>query len=229
MPKRAMGKFKARTAAARTIQRGVRQMLRGRKRRVRKPLAIMPHNFVERSGSDTLAIGTEASAVGLFKNFEFSHITQWQSYTAIFEQYRLNKIIVEFRYKSIAQPAYDNSLQQMNEVNPVLYFKVDHDDADNDSLATLKQSMKCKEHQFTNNRPNFSIQIKPAVLLEDTNVKGAIGTNYRPKWGVYLDTNEVNVEHHGLKAYCVGGVGGSTQPGALEVTYKTYFTMKNND
>ena len=226
MPARGQGR---RQVAARRIQAAWRSR-RPRPKRSRKiPLALQPHTFCERSGSDTLVIGTEASAVGLFKNFEFSHITQWQSYTAIFEQYKLNKIVVEFRYKSIAQPAYDNSLRQMNEINPVLYFKVDHNDADQDSLVDLKKSIKTKEHQFTNNNPNFTITLKPAVLLEDTNVKGAIGTNYRPKWGVYLDTNEVNVEHHGLKAYCVGGVGGSTQPGSLEVTYKTYFTMKNND
>lgn len=118
----------------------------------------------------------------------------------------------------------------MNEINPVLYFKIDHNDADTDSLVTLKQSMNTKEHQFTNDKPNFSISLKPAVLIEDENIKGATGTNYRPKWGMWLDSVETAIEHYGLKAYCVAAVGGvEGGAGQLEVTYKTYFTMKNND
>lgn len=201
--------------------------------RIRKPLALKMHNFVERSGTDTITIKTEANAVGLFKSFELSHIQQFSAYTTLFEYYRIDKVVVEFRYKSTGGQArvvdVSGSLP-VNEVNPVLYFKVDHNDADSDTLVNMKQSMRCKEHQFTNSKPNFSITLKPAALLLDDNIKGATGINYRPKWGLWLDTDESGIEHYGLKAYCVASTGSSsTDGGQLEVNYKTYFSCKNNE
>lgn len=200
---------------------------------IRKPLALKMHNFVERSGATTMTIKTEANAEGLFKSFELAHVQQFSAYTTLFEYYKIDKVVVEFRYKSIGGQArvvdVANSLP-VNEVNPVLYFKVDHNDAEEDSLVTLKQSMRTREHQFTNAKPNFSIVLKPAVMLLDNNIKGATGTNYRPRWGMWLDTQESGIEHYGLKAYCVAGTGSSnTDAGQLEVTYKTYFSCKNNE
>ena len=233
-------KFESKEIAARTIAKFFKKSRRRsafakmrRYRRPKKPLALKAHNFVERSGSDLITIKPDANAVGLFKSFELSHIQQYSAYTTLFELYRIDKVVVTFRYKSIGGQArvidVSGSLP-VNEVNPVLYFKVDHNDADTDTLVNLKQSMRCREHQFTNDKPNFSIVLKPAVLIEDENIKGATGTNYRPKWGMWLDTDESGIEHYGLKAYCVGATGSSTtDAGQLEVTYKTYFSVKNNE
>lgn len=216
----------------RNTKRGLpsRRMRRAKKR---IPLALKPHNFVERSGTDLISINTEANATGLFKHFEFQDIQQHSAYRTIFEYYRIDKVVVEFRYKSIGGQGrvvdVSGSLP-VNEINPVLYFKVDHNDDDNDTLVNLKQSMSCKEHQFTNDKPNFTISLKPALLIEDENIKGATGVKHRPKWGLWMDADEPAVEYYGLKAYCVASTGGSgTDAGQLEVTYKTYFSMKNND
>lgn len=213
-------------------KRGLPSRKMGRLKK-RIPLALQPHNFVERSGTDLININTEANATGLFKHFELSQIQQYSAYTTIFEYYKIDKVVVEFRYKSIGGQGrvvdVSGSLP-VNEINPVLYFKVDHNDDDSDTLVNLKQSMSCREHQFTNDKPNFTITLKPAVLIEDENIKGATGTKHRPKWGMWLDTDELGIEHYGLKAYCVASTGGSgTDAGQLEVTYKTYFSMKNND
>lgn len=203
------------------------------KKRVPRPLALKLHNFVERSGTSLMNINTEALATGLFKHFEFQDIQQHSAYRTIFEYYKINKVIVEFRYKSIGGQGRTVDVAgslPVNEINPVLYFKVDHNDDDSDTLVNLKQSMQTKEHQFSNDKPNFSIQIKPAVLIEDENIKGATGVKHRPKWGMWLDSDESAIEHYGLKAYCVGATGGGgTDSGQLEVSYKTYFSMKNND
>lgn len=201
--------------------------------RYKKPLALKVHNFVERSGSSLININTEANAVGLFKHFELQDIQQSSAYKTLFELYKIDKVVVEFRYKSIGGQGRTVDVAgslPVNEINPVLYFKVDHNDDDEDTLVNLKQSMKTREHQFTNDKPNFTIQLKPAVLIEDENIKGATGVKHRPKWGMWLDTDESAIEHYGLKAYCVASTGGSgTDAGQLEVTYKTYFSMKNNE
>ena len=203
---------------------------RRRRMRVRKPIALKPHTFVERLTSDTITINTEASASGLFKTFNLDQISQASSYKDLFEYYTINKIVAEFRYKSIGTIATQgavSSISPVNEVNPVLYFKVDHNDINSDPLATMKESSKTREHQFSNSRPNFTIQLKPAVQAEA--YKSSIATTYIPKWGQRLSVLDGTVPHYGLKAYCVGYADSNASPGQVEVSYKMYFTMRNNE
>jgi hypothetical protein len=133
-------------------------------------LALQPHTFCERLAADTITINSEASAVGLFKTFNLDQITQAAEYKALFEYYTINKVVAEFRYKSIGGVAnFDQTVSNrvpFNEQNPVLYFEVDHNDITADTLVTMKKSMKTHEHQFSNNKPNFTIQLKPAVQAE---------------------------------------------------------------
>ena len=202
-------------------------------RRIPRPLALKNHTFVERSGTDFLTITQDGLSSGLFKHFTLRQIPQYSQYCSIFELYNINKVVVEFRYKGIGQQARAvdvTGLQTVNEVNPILYFKVDHNDNNSDTLANMKLSMKTREHQFTNSKPNFTIQLKPAILIEDSNIKGTLGVDYRPKWGQWITTLESEVEYYGLKCYAVASTGaGDSYPGQIEVTYKTYFTMKNNE
>ena len=114
-----------------------------------------------------------------------------------------------------------------NECNPILYFKVDHNDINPDPLLAMKESMKTHEHQFSNDKPNFTIQLKPAVQSEA--FKSATATTYIPKWKQQLSTADGTIPHFGLKAYAIGFKNAYLDPGIIEVTYKMYFTMKNNE
>lgn len=217
------------------MKRGMKALKRYARPRVRKPLALKTHNFVERTAAETITVDDEGSAVGLFRYFQLSQINQVSSYTNIFEYYKINKVVVEFRYKSIGTPAYTSingtgttNNEIVNEVNPVLYFKVDHNDTNADSLPELKESMKTREHQFTNHRPNFTITLKPAIQAEA--YKTALASAYMPKWGQWLSVDDSSVPHYGLKAYAVAGTSGSSSNlGAIEVQTKIYFSCKCNE
>ena len=239
MPKARIRLTKAQMAKVRQarLRRGFRA-LKGRTR-PRKALALKTHNFVERCQPQELVVANEGSAVGLFRNFTWTQCLQVASYAAIFEYYRINKVVVEFRYKGAETPAYASTpatssgnqaaynQEIINEINPVLYFKVDHNDITADSLTKMKESMRTREHQFTNNRPNFTITLKPAIQAEA--YKTAISTAYRPKWGQWLSTADDTVPHYGLKCYAVAGAGNSPNMGKIEVQTKIYFTCKNNE
>ena len=234
MPKR-IRLTKAQVAKIRRarLRRGFRA-LKGRTGRIRKPLALKTHNFVERTQPTTLTVANESSAVGLFRDYSWSQCLQVGSYAAIFEYYRINKVVVEFRYKGASTPAFttingtaSQNNEINNEINPVLYFKVDHNDIAADSLSTLKESMRTREHQLTNNRPNFTIAFKPAIQAEA--YKTAISTAYRPKWGQWLSVTDDTVPHYGLKVYAVAGAGNNPNMGKIEVTTKIYFSVKCND
>lgn len=207
---------------------------RRRTMRVRKPLALKMHNFVERTQPFLLDVRPEALAAGYFRDFTWAQCLQVGNYAQIFEYYRINKAVVEFRYKGIGQNARvvditgANPITPVNEVNPVLYFKVDHNDINADTLVTMKESMRTKEHQFTNNRPNFTITLKPAIQAEA--YKTALTTAYRPRWGQWLSTLDDTVPHYGLKCYAVADTGaGTSYAGQLEVTTKIYFSCKCNE
>lgn len=221
-PKRGRPRKARRTTGTQTKKRMMRR---------KTPLALQPHSFVERSSiTSMLTINNEASAVGLSKEFSLNEIAQSGQYIELFEEYQINKVVVNFRYKSIGQYAYETgSAVNMNEINPVLYFKIDHNDENLETLASLKESSRTREFQFTNSKPNFTVTMKPAALVDVNNVHGALGIAHRPKWKMWLPTEESSVSHFGLKAYCVANASGAHIPGQIEVTYKIYFRCKNND
>ena len=224
--------------AAAPARRGPRlkRARRGPKKKaiIKRPLALKPHSFVERCTAQELIVANESAAVGLFRNFSLSQCLQVAHYQALFEYYKINKVVVEFRYKGAETPAYTTingtgtqNNEIINEINPVLYFKVDHNDVTADSLAKLKESGRTREKQLSNNSPNFTITLKPAVQAEA--YKTAITTAYRPKWGQWLSTNDDTVPHYGLKCYAVAGAGNSPNMGKIEVQTKIYFTCKCNE
>lgn len=210
-----------------------------RTKRRKTPLALQPHSFVERTAPSVLVVANESSASGLFQPFTLDQCLQASSYKDLFEYYRIDKVVVEFRYKGAQTPAYTTvpatssgsqasyAMEINNEINPVLYFKVDHNDVSAQSLNDMKESMKTREVQLTNSKPNFTIQLKPALQMEA--YKSSITTTYIPKWGQWLSTADGSVPHYGLKVYAVAGMANNANMGKIEVQYKIYFTCKNNE
>ena len=203
-------------------------------RRIKKPLALKLHNFVERNTleNEIQVAKTESAAVGLFRTFSLNDIRQVSNYSGIFEYYKIDKIVVTFRYKTggLAPALNPNgtSLGSVaNEINPMLIFKVDHNDVTADTIAEMKNSMRTKKKVLTNDKPEFSITLKPA--LQEEIYKSAVTTAYAPKWGQWLPMADVTAPHFGLKAYAVGVNYSSADMGKILVTYKTYFTCKNNE
>lgn len=216
-----------------------KRTMKRKKMKIRKPLALKQHQFCERAIGDSITIGNEAgagAALYFTKAFKFADIPQCLSYSNIFEQYRIDKVVVTFRYKGIAAPAQlSGGPAHINELNPLLYFKVDHNDLATNTLAYMKQSSRTKTHKFTNNSPEFSIQMKPASqkLLIRQLTPTVTSTNV-PEWRQWIDADGpqgpgANVEHLGLKAYCVGYADMNFKPGTLDVEYKYYISMKCNE
>lgn len=238
MPKRSRSYSRKPTKKA--IKRAIGKMMFTRRLgKWKRPLALKQHNFVERCRPFLMTVANESTAQGLFRSFTLDDCLQVAHYKELFEYYRIDKVVIEFRYKGATTPAYTSvpatntgtqpayNQEIKNEINPVLYFKVDHNDASADTLNTMKESMRTREHQFTNDKPNFTIQIKPAILAEA--YKTALTSAYRPKWKQWIDTNDSNVPHYGLKAYCVAGQANNPNMGAIEVQQKIYFSVKCNE
>lgn len=202
----------------------------GRSRR-RVPLALKQHSFCERATTDhAIEVDTESAATGLFMSFKFNEMKQMNQYAQLFEFFRIDKIVATFRYKggnAHVSSVANNWLQPVNETNPLLYFKVDHNDDTAESLTQLKDSMKCRTHMFTNNNPEFTIQLKPAT--QQMIYRSDITTAYTPKWGQWIPTADPLVPHYGLKCYAIGYKDAQWNPGKIAVSFKYYVSFKNNE
>ena len=234
---RLLYRTKRRHRASRQIQRAWRSS-RSRMPKFKKSLALKQHNFVERlpdvilqMNSSTLNSDGNLSSTHT-NTFQLSDIPQVSSYSTLFEYFRIDKVIVEYRYKTAGVPANyianPLNLQPFNEINPTIMFKVDHNDAVSQSVADLKQSARTKEKQLTNSRPNFTISLKPAVQTEA--YKTITASAYIPKWGVWLAMQDSNVPHYGLKMNVqVPKPTANFDYGSIEIVKKMYFSVKNNE
>lgn len=227
MPKRKASATVRRSARRRNYRaKRIRRVKKMPRRRI--PLALKPHTFCERALAErTITINTEASSSMMGETFSLSKMRQADEYAAIFEFYRIDKIVATFRYKNSSRQSSTTSYNSVNEVNPLLYFKVDHNDITSQTVDELKDSLKTKTHMFTNSKPEFSIQLRPAI--QDELYKSSLTTTYTPKWGQWLPCSEPSVPHYGLKAHCCAFKDANWDPGNLEVSFKYYVSFKNNE
>lgn len=201
---------------------------------IRKPLALKPHTFCERFEENIRlttpivnASGNLASTIA--KQFSFDMIPQHAAYAELFDEYKINKVVATFRWSPSQYVVVNSTAAYSSNLSPVLYFKVDHNDASSDSLATLNKSMKTHRKNLKYDEP-FTIQLKPASqVLVDAN----IGNTFTPKWDRYITTNVLDVNHLGLKLQVQVpvdvGVSTNYDMGKIEIEYKMYFTMKCNE
>ncbi len=165
--------------------------MRMRKMKIRKvPLALQKHSFCERVIEEH---NLPINGAGYFKSFALQDIYNSTSYQKLFEYYTLDKVICTLRYKADLNPELalhnvsgSSSTMTVNESNPVIWFKVDHNDVSADTLDQMKASTRTKEIQFTNDKPKIDIVLKPAVLQEI--YKSSVASTYIPKWGQQLTT-----------------------------------------
>jgi len=206
--------------------------------RNRKALALKTHNFVERLPDVVLALNnstldSNGNLSSTHTNtFQISDVPQIASYASLFEYYKIDKMVITFRYKTAGKPANyianPLNIQMFQEINPTILFKVDHNDAVSQSVADLKLSARTKEKQLTNAQPNFTITLKPALQSEA--YKSLTASTYIPKWNQWLTTEDTTVPHYGLKMNIQCPVPNPNMDyGSLEIQKKMYFSVKNNE
>lgn len=204
------------------------------KRYRRKPLALKPHNFVERFEENISLVTPIINSSGnltntISKKFSFDMITQHPQYADLFDEYKINKIVATFRWSPSAYNYVSTTAAYSSNMSPLLFFKVDHNDDSADSLTELKKSMKTKYKMLKYDEP-FTIQLKPASqILVDAN----IGNTFTPQWNRWITTSVCDVNHLGLKlqVQVPTDVGSSSNynMGRIDIEYKMYFTLKCNE
>lgn len=152
--------------------------------------------------------------------FELNQVPGVADFTALFDQYMIAGVKVDFRL--ILDPS---AAAAGSATYPNLYVRRDYDNTTAETVSEIAQDNKSKRFILQPNKTR-SIFIKPAVQGEFFNVNNAL-TSTNPLWNKWIDCTNSNYAHLGIK-WAVDTMGILLTPGnTLDVEFTYYLKMKN--
>jgi hypothetical protein len=150
-------------------------------------------------------------------SFNFNQLTGASEFTTLFDQYKIEKIMVKFFLK------IDPSAQSAAGASyPKFYWVADHDDdTAAPTLNALREHTKCRVRVMNPNRP-VTVIFKPSIL--GMRYKTVSTTGYSPMFNQWLDCNDSTVPHYGIK-WGIDDLTNTNYKVDTEVTY--WFACKD--
>lgn len=167
----------------------------------RKPLALKQHSFVFHQTLGQITSSDVASVKGAL-NFQLSHVTDSSHVVGLFDQYKLRKVVIEFvpRRTAFITVTPDTATDLSTSV-PMFATAIDLDsDASPTAITDIREFSQNKE------TPADTYQkwvFAPAVLQEV--YKTAISTGYGTKKNMWIDTNNADIPHRGIRYFMEAG------------------------
>lgn len=201
--------------------------------RVRKPLAIKTHNFVENLPAVDIDVKAD-TADGNIYDYHIAQITDWANYKGIFKLYRINKIVVTFKKDITGANVYNNNISANNmpyalQNVEVSYLRDYTKTTAESNLAEFKRNSKVKQIILSNDRPSATITLTPAVNKVTTyqdDVETTIN-KAQPVFKEWLDVSYDELLHRGLEVHC--NAQNFTSRGKIRMDTKIYFSCRNLD
>ena len=201
--------------------------------RVRKPLAIKTHNFVESLSAVDIDVQT-VTAGGNVYAYAISEIPEWSHYKQIFKLYRINKVVVTFKKDISGANVYNDNLSAQNQPYALQnvelsYLREYTDVSPSANLADFKKNSKVQQVILSNTNPSHTITLTPAVQKLTTyqdDVETTI-TKAQPVFKQWLDTTYDDLVHRGLIVHCTGQ--NLSSKGKIRMDAKVYFSCRNQD
>jgi len=165
-------------------------------------------------------------------DFAFNNIINSAEFTALYDRYRIDKVVVKLQLvtnpnsqmKINDQTVAGSTWANPNNWYPKVWSVNDHDDSSAETIAQLKErsGVKCKILQ-----PNKTLTyvIRPAIAAMV--YKTVTTTGYGPKWGQWIDMQDVGVPHYGLKLVVDANGQDPINEFVINVEKKFYFTCKD--
>lgn len=137
-------------------------------------------------------------------NFTLAQLPQVATFTALFDQYKVEYLEFSFRMAYLTTPITAFTTTTM----PAIYTVVDLDDVV--APTTLNQLREYSSCQIHENTPTFTVRFKPGILTGIYNGTTIVagGATSAP----WLDCNQTAIPHYGVKWGCDAGTAvGQTQ------------------
>lgn len=208
--------FRRRTTRRRTMRRRRPRMLR-RRSLYRPRIRMNPkvHHFKRMDTAGTIA----GSALDVFGGISINlnaDIAGSAEFTALFDQYRINKVVLKFIPLA-------NSSEVAGQATTLFYSALDfNDDTPVASEAEIVEYSSCKITQGLRYHTRVWTPTTLDMLTDDTGATTYIGN---PKIKQWISTSAPSVPHYGLKYFR------PAQPAGQLVTYKlvkiVYFSCRS--
>lgn len=180
--------------------------------------------------------GTDLQTYSL--SFQLADFKDYDEWSTMFEKYRISKIVYELRYASLGPkgPQYNYTSvgavpTNGRDIVPGFGWVADHDDASNPiGLDEMRQYPGWKETTLHEGK-KISMVVKPACL--GMLYEGAVTTGYTERYRTWIDCNDTQVPHYGLKFVIFNLSQGSSPPltpvtiGRLIIRVKAYVAFKD--
>lgn len=190
-----------------------RHMMRHRKH----PLLPSVYSFKQNIDEFQIAGASANSYSG--KSFTLQYLAQYATFTALFDQYRIDRIELTFRPVYNVNNFLASGTAGANQMQRI-YTVVDYDDdASPTTLQQLEEYTNCKIHQYE----TFTISFVPHVA--NAVYSGAFTSfgNLRSPW---IDCASSTVAHYGIKWGVTGSLN-ATYNQAWNVAGKMWVSFKN--
>lgn len=208
-----------RRTARRPLYRRRRPALRRRRTVYRRRHSV--HLFTRWTDVNSLNV-TDATQQGAM-TFYLNQLPSASEFTALFDQYRINCVVLKMRYLNQIPDRTDAS---SGAYRPNFHYCVDYNDSTAyTSITQFAQVGNYRCHALNGER-DWSIKIFPKVQRQM--YQGLGSTGYGPV-KCWINTADPAVPHYGLKYLidCNGGGGGNEVLGSLQYQAKYYLSFKN--
>lgn len=219
--------FKKIYKGAKKIYRGIKRIFRKKRRAVKQTAVLSVKKTIL---DDRLSVGNSVNVFGT-DSFELADIPQYQTYAALYEEFRIDKVVYSFKALNNCSiglnTAAANSLLTLGMIHSV----VDTNDARTPS--SIQDMMNDPAYKGTRSNRNHTRTIKPKFL---TDAGG--NTPVQPKRGwmtcFQIDGATYNaVSHYGIKWCFEGGVNTSATVGNQAISFMvepiiTYYVSFKN-
>lgn len=158
-------------------------------------------------------------------NFAFGNLTNSTAMIALFDDYKIEEVILTFRPHFTELQSTSSAFNYANEIMPNMYLAIDTNDAT--TPATLSAVAQYSNVKIIRWNQHYTVRIRPHVLTY-TYVSG-IASGYANAPSGWIDTTYDAVKHYGLKIAIEAGRVGQTilQTWTMEQKYIMSFRNRS--
>lgn len=152
--------------------------------------------------------------------FSLSQVVNASEFTNLFDQFRINKIVL--KYRLVTDPA--NYLGNNTGIVPRLFWFHDYDDATAPaSLNEMRERPKCKIRVLNPYKP-IKIAFTPSVLV--TGYESGVSSMYMPKFKQWIDMADSTTQHFSIK-FAIDQFANNISIYNVEIEPWFYFSCRN--
>jgi len=170
--------------------------------------------YIAQASAATLEFGSAA--------FSLQDLDQVTSFTAVFDQYRIDRVVVQVKTRNNLLTF--NNVSGANATPPQTFWVVDRDDSS--VLTTLAQARQYDNVQEATAMDNVEIDLQPSVTPA-VYASGAFSGYAIVRTGMWLDCNNVSIPHYGVKWAISELTAAATDAYYWDVFFYYYVSFRN--